>query len=131
MRASLAAIRETLMRRRHEPVPILGKWLGACDQRLFELPRGAGHRHRMSGFSAKCAAFGDMPCCAEASDIDCHGADLIAWFENTYRRAEQSTHFLPSDFTSIPLTGAVCGSPARTDLRRRGNRRQYHDRAFM
>lgn len=27
MRATLAAIRETLMRRRHEPVPVVGRWL--------------------------------------------------------------------------------------------------------
>ena len=50
MRASLAAIRETLMRRRHEPVPVVGRWLGRVIKGYFNYHAVPGNMHRLSGF---------------------------------------------------------------------------------
>lgn len=35
MRATLSVIRETLVRRRHEPVPIVGRWIGRVVRGYF------------------------------------------------------------------------------------------------
>lgn len=50
MRASLAAIRETLMRRRHEPVPGVGRWLNRVIQGYLNYHAVPGNMHRLSGF---------------------------------------------------------------------------------
>ena len=50
MRASLKAIRKTLMRRRHEAVPVIGRWLRRVLQEYlnyYAVPRNMG---RLSGF---------------------------------------------------------------------------------
>jgi RNA-directed DNA polymerase len=50
MRASLKAIRETLMRRRHEAVPVIGRWLRRVLQgylNYYAVPR---NMRRLSGF---------------------------------------------------------------------------------
>jgi RNA-directed DNA polymerase len=51
MRATLASIRETLMRRRHEPVPVVGRWLGCVIRGYFNYHAVPGNLHRLSGFS--------------------------------------------------------------------------------
>lgn len=68
------------------------------------------------GFSVRFAALGDMPCCAEASDIDCHGAGSTDWFEDMCRLVELYIRCRQKGFTSILLAGAVCSSAASTDL---------------
>lgn len=50
MRASLAAIREALMRRRHEPVPAVGRWLGRVIKGYLNYHAVPGNMHRLSGF---------------------------------------------------------------------------------
>lgn len=58
MRATLAALRETLMRRRHEPVPKLGKWLGRVVKGYFNYHAVPGNMQRLSGFlSEVCRAW--------------------------------------------------------------------------
>jgi RNA-directed DNA polymerase len=50
MRATLAGIRTTLMRRRHEAIPKLGKWLGSVVRGYFNYYAVPGNIHRLSGF---------------------------------------------------------------------------------
>ena len=50
MRATLAAIRETLMRRRHEPVPVIGRWLGRVVKGYFNYHAVPGNMIRLNGF---------------------------------------------------------------------------------
>jgi RNA-directed DNA polymerase len=50
MRASLIAIRETLMRRRHESVPVVGKWLGRVIKGYLNYYAVPGNMYRLSGF---------------------------------------------------------------------------------
>jgi len=58
MRASLAAIRETLMQRRHEPVPVVGRWLNRVIMGYLNYYAVPGNMHRLSGFlSEVCRAW--------------------------------------------------------------------------
>ena len=50
MRATLADIRKALMRRRHEPVPIVGRWIGRVVQGYFNYYAVPGNLYRLSGF---------------------------------------------------------------------------------
>ena len=50
MRATLAAIRETLMRRRHEPIPVVGRWLGRVVKGYFNYYAVPGNMCRLSAF---------------------------------------------------------------------------------
>lgn len=50
MRATLAAIRATLMRRRHEPVPVVGRWLGRVVKGYFNYHAVPGNMCRLAGF---------------------------------------------------------------------------------
>jgi hypothetical protein len=53
MRATLAAIRETLYRRRHEPVPVLGAWLNRVLRGYFEYHAVPTNLKRLEGFRAE------------------------------------------------------------------------------
>ena len=50
MRLTLRAIRETLMRRRHEPVAVLGRWLGTVMRGYFAYFAVPGNMDRLNGF---------------------------------------------------------------------------------
>ena len=50
MRATLAAIRETLMRRRHEPIPVIGRWLGRVIRGYFNYHAVPDNMIRLNGF---------------------------------------------------------------------------------
>jgi group II intron reverse transcriptase/maturase len=50
MRAKLAALRETLMRRRHEPIPLVGDWLRRVLQGYFNYYAIHGNLKRLEGF---------------------------------------------------------------------------------
>lgn len=50
MRATLAALRETLMRRRHEPIPVLGRWLGRLVRGYFNYYAVPGNMCRLISF---------------------------------------------------------------------------------
>lgn len=50
MRATLAAVRETLMRRRHEPIPVLGCWLGRVVRGYFNYYAVPGNMCRLNSF---------------------------------------------------------------------------------
>ena len=50
MRATLAAIRETLMRRRHEPIPVLGRWLGRVVRGYFNYYAVPDNMYRLNSF---------------------------------------------------------------------------------
>jgi group II intron reverse transcriptase/maturase len=53
MRATLAAVRETLMRRRHEPIPALGRWLGRVVQGYFNYYAVPGNMIRLNSFRSE------------------------------------------------------------------------------
>jgi group II intron reverse transcriptase/maturase len=53
MRATLAAIRETLMRRRHEPVAVVGRWLGQVVRGYYNYFAVPGNIYRLDGFRAE------------------------------------------------------------------------------
>ena len=50
MRATLTAIRETLMRRRHEPVPVVGRWLRRVLQGYLNYHAVPDNMRRLAGF---------------------------------------------------------------------------------
>lgn len=50
MRAMLAAIRATLMRRRREPVPVIARWLGRMVRGYFNYHAVPGNMSRLEGF---------------------------------------------------------------------------------
>lgn len=50
MRATLAALRDRLKRRRHEPVPVLGRWLGRVLRGYFNYYAVPGNVGRLDGF---------------------------------------------------------------------------------
>lgn len=50
MRVSLAAIRETLKRRRHEPVAEVGRWLQRVVRGYFNYHAVPGNLRRLNGF---------------------------------------------------------------------------------
>jgi len=53
MRATLAAIRETLLRRRHEPVPIIGAWLHRVVEGYFRYYAVPTNLKRLASFRAE------------------------------------------------------------------------------
>jgi RNA-directed DNA polymerase len=50
MRASLKAIRQVLMRRMHDPIPVVGKWLRRVVQGYFNYHAVPGNVNRLSSF---------------------------------------------------------------------------------
>lgn len=50
MRATLVAIRETLARRRHEPVPVVGRWLRRVLQGYLNYHAVPDNMRRLAGF---------------------------------------------------------------------------------
>ena len=50
MRASLKALRQTLNRRKHEPIPVIGKWLRRVVQDYFNYHAVPGNSRRLSAF---------------------------------------------------------------------------------
>ena len=50
MRATLKAIRETLVKRRHEPIPAIGSWLGKVVSGYLNYHSVPDNLHRMKGF---------------------------------------------------------------------------------
>ncbi len=53
MRATLSAIRETLMRRRHEPIAEIGRWLTRVIQGYFNYYAVSGNLHRLKSFRSE------------------------------------------------------------------------------
>jgi RNA-directed DNA polymerase len=53
MRATLAALRETLLRRRHEPVAVVGRWLGQVVRGYYNYFAVPGNIYRLNGFRAE------------------------------------------------------------------------------
>lgn len=63
MRATLAAIRETLKRRRHEPVGLVGRWLTRVMQGYFNYHAIPDNLKRLSGFRSEvCRAWRQALC---------------------------------------------------------------------
>jgi hypothetical protein len=50
MRATLKALRATLNRRKHEPIPVIGKWLRRVVQGYFNYHAVPGNSRRLSAF---------------------------------------------------------------------------------
>ena len=50
MRTTLAALREALMRRRHEPIPVIGCWLGRVVKGYFNYYAVPGNMYRLNSF---------------------------------------------------------------------------------
>jgi group II intron reverse transcriptase/maturase len=53
MRGTLKAIRETLLRRRHEPVAVVGRWLGQVLRGYYNYFAVPGNIYRLNGFRAE------------------------------------------------------------------------------
>src|SRR5699024_1869406 len=53
MRVTLAAIRAELMRRRHQPVPVVGKWLRTVVQGYFAYYAVPTNLYRLDGFRSE------------------------------------------------------------------------------
>jgi group II intron reverse transcriptase/maturase len=53
MRTTLSAIRETLMRRRHEPIAVIGRWLTRVVQGYFNYYAVSGNLHRLKSFRSE------------------------------------------------------------------------------
>jgi RNA-directed DNA polymerase len=53
MRATLAAIRQSLMRRRHEPVPVVGRWVQRVVSGYLNYHAVPGNLHRLNGFRSE------------------------------------------------------------------------------
>lgn len=53
MRATLSAIRETLMRRRHELIAVIGRWLTRVIQGYFNYYAVSGNLHRLKSFRSE------------------------------------------------------------------------------
>jgi hypothetical protein len=49
----LAAIRETLLRRRHEPVAVIGNWLASVLRGYFNYYAVPGNTHRLTSFRSE------------------------------------------------------------------------------
>jgi len=50
MRATLKELRQTLNRRKHEPIPVIGKWLRRVVQGYFNYHAVPGNDRRLSAF---------------------------------------------------------------------------------
>jgi group II intron reverse transcriptase/maturase len=55
MRATLKALRQTLYRRRHEPIPVIGQWLRRLVQGYFNYHAVPGNSDRLSAFRREVA----------------------------------------------------------------------------
>ena len=53
MRATLAAVCEILMRRRHEPIPVIGRWLGSVVRGYFNYYAVPGNMCRLNSFRSE------------------------------------------------------------------------------
>jgi group II intron reverse transcriptase/maturase len=53
MRTTLSTIRETLMRRRHEPIAVIGRWLTRVIQGYFNYYAVSGNLHRLKSFRSE------------------------------------------------------------------------------
>lgn len=53
VRGTLKAIRETLLRRRHEPVAVVGRWLGQVLRGYYNYFAVPGNIYRLNGFRAE------------------------------------------------------------------------------
>ncbi len=53
MRITLASIRETLMRRRHEPIATVGRWLTRVVQGYFNYYAVSGNLYRLKSFRSE------------------------------------------------------------------------------
>ena len=116
MRVTLKSIRAQLMRRRHEFVPKLGRWLGRVVQGYFNYYAVSGNLYRLGGFRSEV-------CCAWRHALMrrsqrhrmswCRFACLIGMYLPTVKLIPL-TH--QGGFASLLLARAVCSSAASTDL---------------
>uniref|UniRef100_UPI00403F57CA reverse transcriptase domain-containing protein n=1 Tax=Rhizobium sp. T1473 TaxID=555321 RepID=UPI00403F57CA len=116
MRTTLAAIRETLMRRRHEPVAVVGRWLRASVTGVFELPCGARQSEKIGGFRWEVGRAWRHALMRRSQRHGCLGIVSKGCFANTCRHVVCRTRIRVLGSPSKRPIGAVCGSAARTDL---------------
>ena len=117
MRAKLRAIKQELRRRRHQPIPVQGKWLG-------QVVRGWFNYHAVPTNSRTLGAFRFLvigPLAANAPAAQPEGRhDLGADHAPGGRLAAQTENPPPLAATALrrqtPEVGAVCPNWARTDL---------------
>ena len=123
MRATLASIREALMRRRHAPIAATGRWLGRVVRGYFNyyaVP--GGNIYRLDGFRKEvCRAW-------RFSLMRRSQRHRMTWSRfdrlvNLFLPKVRVLHPYPNErFDAIDTkAGAVCSNSARTDLR--GGRR--------
>jgi RNA-directed DNA polymerase len=117
MRTTLTAIRETLYRRRHEPVPVIGAWIRRVLSGYFEYLAVSRNLKRWEGFRAEvCRAW-------RHALLRRSQRHRLSW-ERFNRLTRKYVHHAGFDIpypeerflTSRPQARAVCGNSARTDL---------------
>ena len=86
MRATLKALRQTLKRRQHEPIPVIGKWLRRVIQGYFNYHAVPGNSLRLSTFRRKSAGPGCMPCGGVVSTVVCPGRGSCDTSRAMFRR---------------------------------------------
>jgi hypothetical protein len=91
MRMKLKEVKATLMRRRHDPIPVLGAWLASVVQGYF-------NHHAIPGNSPRLESLSDVCRSLDATTHDPAPAPQRSLLHHT------------------PEVGAVCGNAARTDL---------------
>jgi hypothetical protein len=117
MRTTIAAIREKLMSRRHEPIAEVGKWLNRVVQGYFNYHAIPGNLSRLNVPAETSAVRGDMRLCAEASGTDKTGSGLNALSNVSFHPCVKYILILKTaSLRHTPKAGAVCGNTARRSL---------------
>jgi hypothetical protein len=130
MRTALKAIRLKLLRRRHEPIAVLGTWLRRVVQGYFNYHAVPGNIVRLSRFRDEVSRAWLFVLRRRSQ------RPRMPWVRFNrlvarYLAAAQVLHPYPNQRFALWLAArAVCSNPARTDLcgGAAGNRRPYRDR---
>ena len=117
MRATLDSIRVELMRRRHEPVSIVGKWLNRVVQGYYNYHAVPGNLYRLGAMRSEI-------CRAGAACLDAPQPATQTCLGQVWQTCGSSPPETPQRapvpgrtvLCVTPEVGAVCGNSARTDL---------------
>ena len=109
MRARLRAIKEELQRRRHEPIPLQGKWLRQVVRGYFAYHAVPTNGKSMSTFRHYVMDLGEGRSSAAVNGTDLHGNGLLNLLRSSYL---QSVFFILGRANASP-SNTRGGSPVR------------------
>jgi hypothetical protein len=112
VRATLATLRETLVRRRHEPVRVTGRWLRRVLQGYLNHHAVPDNMRRLAGFLKEVGRAWRHALLRRSQRRRMPWSRLAS----VCRRADSSIHIRLRGFRSTLLARAVCSGSARTDL---------------